>query len=163
MGLGQKPGSKHGKSRQRNSTTDDVAIFGSTATVSVVTIIRAGVVAGSGSTVGGILRDPTEIAQGLVPHEVGLGRVGFLSAREEAGVCTIGVSVDGTDSCNVRVELACRLVTRVRVHRKVEGFLYRPTRVGGLLVNIQADVFRKTSVCLLRHKDENSCKCLDFQ
>jgi hypothetical protein len=153
LALCQKPGSKHGKGREGDSTNSDVdtpmvVISGSTASGSVSTV-RVGV--GSGvSTKVGITGNPTVIAQGLVPQEVGLGGVFLFNASEEVGVLAVAVSVDSTNSCNVRVEFGSRLCTRLRVHRKVEGFLYRSTRLRGLLVNVRAGVFSKASVRLLR-------------
>jgi len=154
LGLCQKPGSEHGKSRQGDSTNNDadapIVRGRSTATGSVPAVsVRVGV--GSGvSTKVGIKSDPAVIAQGLVPQEVGLGGVGLINAREEVGVFAAGVSVDGTNSRNVRVEFCGRIFTGVRVHRKVEGFLYRSTRVRGLLVSVPAGIFSKAGIRLLR-------------
>lgn len=156
---GQNPGSEHGKSRQGDGTShglDTPIIFlgGSTAAGSVlsgITVVRATavVIAGGGvSTVVGVTRDPAVIAQRLVPQEVGLGRVAFLSVSEKAGVLPTRVTVDGTDSCDIQIELVSRLFTRVYVDREVEGLLNCPARVRGELVDVPAGVFRKASVCL---------------
>lgn len=153
LGLCQKPGSEHGKSCQGDSTNNDadapIARGRSTTTgsVSAVSVRASG---GSGvSTKVGVESDPAVIAQGLVPQEVGLGGVGLINAREEVDVFAAGVSVDGSNSRNVRVEFCGRVFTGVRVHRKVEGFLYRSTRIRGLLVSVPAGIFSKAGVRLL--------------
>lgn len=78
LGLGQKPGSEHRKSRQGDSTSNDlgtslVAFRGSTATVSVASasasaVLRFVIGVGCGrATVVRVTRDPATIAQGLIP------------------------------------------------------------------------------------------------
>ena len=115
-----------------------------------MTSVPAGIIGSGVSTKVRVKRDPASIAQGLVPQEIGLGGVGFIDTREEAGVHVVGVSVDGSNGRNVRIEFASRVFTGVRVHRKVKGFLYRSASVSGLLVSVPAGIFSKASVCLLR-------------
>jgi len=146
---GQKPGSKRKEGRQGGGSSNDVGVptgvvGRSTATGSVSTAVVIG-----GSTVAGVTRDPAVITQRLVPQEVGIGRVGLVNAGEETNIISVRISVNGTNSCNVRVELIGRFCPRVCVHRKVEGLLNRPARVSGVVVDIPTGVFRETSVCLL--------------
>ena len=121
LGLGQKPESQYGKSSQGTSDSYD------TDAPTSVTVLRArGVVAGpSISSVVRVISDPTVIAQGLIPQEVGLGGVGFFNVGEEGDVPALAVSIYGSDSRNVWVELAGRILTRILGHREVEGCLYR--------------------------------------
>jgi len=86
----------------------------------------------------------------LVPQEERVGGVGLIDASEEAGVSAAGVSVDGTNSCDIWVEFGSRLSSGARVHGKVEGFLYRSTRGRGQLISVPTSVFGKASVRLLR-------------
>jgi len=162
LALGHKPGGEHEKSRQGDSTGCDlgtsVVALGTTAAASVSIVAVHVVAIGWGrSTVVGVARDPTVIAQRLVPQEVGLGRVVLFSVSEESSVLSVGVSVDSADSCDVRVELGGGLVTRVCLDRKVEGLLNRPSGVGCMLEDVQTGVFRETSIRLLRWRYENSC------
>ena len=167
--LGQEPGSEREKRRQGNGTSNDPGVFiialgRSTATTpvsagSVVRVVVA-VIAGCGiSTITGITRDPAVVAQRLVPQEVWPGGVGLVDAGEEGRILSVRVTVDGTDSCNVRVELASELFTRVLVDRKVEGLLNSPARVGGVLIKVPTGIFSETSICLSKRRNENSCEC----
>ena len=152
LGLYQEPGREDGKSRQGYNTSSDTSapiVGGSIGTCSVPAVtVRGG--GGSGVSKVGVSRDPAVIAQGLVPQEVRLGGVGLIDASEEIGVVAVAVSVDGTNSCDVRVEFGSRLFSGGRVHRKVEGLLYRSTRSRGQLVSVPTSVFGKASVRLLR-------------
>lgn len=149
----RKPDSEHGKGRQGDSTSNNlgtsVAVLGPTGPVSTVTV-RVVAIGWGRSSVVGVARDPAVIAQRLVPQEIGFGRVGLVSGGEESGVLSVGISIDGADSCDVRVELSGSLFTRIRVNRKVKGFLDRPSGVGGMLKGVPAGVFSEASVCLPR-------------
>ena len=167
--LGQEPGSEREKRRQGDGTSNDPGVFiivlgGSTTTTpvsadSAVRVVVAVIVGCGISTIAGVTRDPTVVAQRLVPQEIWPGGVGLINAGEEGRVLSVRVTVDGTDSCNVRVESASGLFTRVRVDRKVEGLLNRPARVGSVLVEVSADIFSETNVCLSRRGGRNSCEC----
>jgi hypothetical protein len=100
--------------------------------------------------VGWITRDPSVVAQRLVPQKVGLGRVSLIDVSEKAGVLSTRVTVDGADSRDVWVELAPLLATRANFHREFKGLLDRPARISGVLEDVPTGVFSKTSVRLSR-------------
>ena len=79
---------------------------------------------------------------------MGLGGVSLIDVSEEAGVLSIGITVDGADSRNVWVELAPLLIARVRVHHEVERLLNRPARISSLLVDVPTGIFGKSGVRL---------------
>lgn len=76
---------------------------------------------------------------------------------EEASVLSIGVSVDGAGSCDIRIELVSHIFTRSYAHREFKGLLDRPSRIRGVLEDVPTGVFSKASVCLLRRGGESSC------
>lgn len=87
---------------------------------------------------------------------MGFGGVRLIDASEEAGILPVRVSVDGPNSSNVRVKLAPRLFTGVRVYRKVEGFLNRSARISDVLVDVPTRVFGETGVRLSRWRSERA-------
>ena len=156
FGLGPKPEGQCEKSSQGSRASYD-ADTPTLVTVMYGSVVRAGP---NISSVVGVIGDPAVIAQGLIPEEVGLGGVGCVDVGEEGDVPAATVSIDGSDSCNVWVEHTGWLFTRILGHREVESFLYRRPRVGCQLINVPADVFSKTSVCLMSNGDKNPRKCL---
>ena len=155
--LGHKPGNEDGKSRQGDCASNDpsapIKLFSGYATTG--SFFRDGAVARCGvSTIVGVTRSPALVAQRLVPQKVRLGRVGFINASEEAGVRSIRVAIDGSNSRNDWIEFVGCLCPRADAHREVEGLLDGPAGFGGLLVYVPAGVFGKTGICLSTYRKE---------